>query len=336
MAQNRVRIVDVADSLGLSTATVSKVIHGKTKKISDETVKRVQQELERSGYIPNMAGILLARNNSRIIGVVVNDHVKYEGRVLEDGFVMSSLNALSHEVNEKGYFLMIKTTSDISEIPVFASMWNMDGLILMGFCEVDYEKLRNQMRISFVVYDGYFEKCSKVVNLVINHYDGGYQAGKYLKELGHEKALCIADNFICMDKERIDGFCKAFEPGETLRWEIPRTEKERMSFYEDKYRELIKSNVTAAFAVSDFYAVEFMKFLQGKNIRIPEDIQIIGFDDNMASRESNPSLTTIHQEAALRAKTAIECLEAMRNGVECETEIVLPVDLIKRESTRKL
>jgi len=336
MAQNRVRIVDVADSLGLSTATVSKVIHGKTKKISDETVKRVQQELERSGYIPNMAGILLARNNSRIIGVVVNDHVKYEGRVLEDGFVMSSLNALSHEVNEKGYFLMIKTTSDISEIPVFASMWNMDGLILMGFCEVDYEKLRNQMRISFVVYDGYFEKCSKVVNLVINHYDGGYQAGKYLKELGHEKALCIADNFICMDKERIEGFRKAFEPGETLRWEIPKTEKERMSFYDDKYTQLLKSNVTAVFAVSDFYAVEFMKFLQEKNIRIPEDIQIIGFDDSMASRESNPSLTTIHQEAALRAKTAIECLEAMRNGVECETEIVLPVGLIKRESTRKL
>ena len=152
MAQNRVRIVDVADSLGLSTATVSKVIHGKTEKISDETVKRVQQELERSGYIPNMAGILLARNNSRIIKM-----------------------------------------------------------------------------------------------------------------------------------------------GDT-----------------------------------------FMRFLQGKNIRIPEDIQIIGFDDNMAGRESNPSLTTIHQEAVLRAKTAIECLEAMRDGAKCKTEIVLPIDLIKRESTRKV
>ena len=104
MEQNMVLIVDVADALGLSTATVSKVIHGKTSKISDETVKRVQQELERTGYIPNMAGILLARNNSRIIGVVVNDNVKYEGRVLEDGFVMSSLNALSHEVNEKRIF----------------------------------------------------------------------------------------------------------------------------------------------------------------------------------------------------------------------------------------
>ena len=99
MVYSRVRILDIADALGLSTATVSNVIHGKTGKVSDETVKRVQQELERTGYIPNMAGILLARNNSRIIGVVINDHVKYEGRVLEDGFVMSSLNALSYEVN---------------------------------------------------------------------------------------------------------------------------------------------------------------------------------------------------------------------------------------------
>ena len=239
MAQKRIRIVDVADALGLSTATVSKVIHGKTEKISDETVKRVQQELERSGYIPNMAGILLARNNSRIIGVVINDNEKYEGRVLQDGFVMSSLNALSREVNEKGYFLMIKTTADIGEIPVFASMWNMDGLILMGFCEADYEQLRNQTRISFVVYDGYFEKCSRVVNLVINHYDGGCQAGKYLRELGHKKALCIADNFICMDKERIEGFRKAFEPGKVIRWEIPKTEKERLDFYEDKFPEML-------------------------------------------------------------------------------------------------
>ena len=115
-----------------------------------------------------------------------------------------------------------------------------------------------------------------------------------------------------------------------------KTEKERMCFYEDNYMQLLENSVTAVFAVSDFYALEFMRFLQRKNIRIPEDIQIIGFDDNMASRESNPSLTTIHQEANLRAKAAIECLEAMRDGAEYKTEIVLPVDLIKRESTRKL
>lgn len=56
----------------------------------------------------------------------------------------------------------------------------------------------------------------------------------------------------------------------------------------------------------------------------------------MASRESNPTLTTIHQDASLRAETAIECLEAMRDGLDYEAGIVLPVKLVKRESTRLL
>ncbi len=64
----RIRIADIAEELGLSTATVSNVIHGKTKKISDETVKRVQALLEERQYIPSMAEILLARNNSRMAG----------------------------------------------------------------------------------------------------------------------------------------------------------------------------------------------------------------------------------------------------------------------------
>ena len=70
----------------------------------------------------------------------------------------------------------------------------------------------------------------------------------------------------------------------------------------------------SAFAVSDHYALEFMRFLQGQGIRGPEDVQIIGFDDTLASRESVPALTTIHQDAALRARTAIRRLEALRDG----------------------
>lgn len=95
--------------------------------------------------------------------------------------------------------------------------------------------------------------------------------------------------------------------------------------------ELLESRVTAVFAVSDFYALEFMRFLQGKNIKTPKNIQIIGFDDNMASRESNPALTTIHQDASLRAKTAIECIEAMRDGaVVCKHRAELFIDTWRR------
>ena len=89
--QERVRICDIAEELGLSTATVSNVIHGKTNKVSDETVQRVTALLEERRYIPSMAGILLARNSSGIIGVFVNDHPKYAGHTLRDGFLASAL-----------------------------------------------------------------------------------------------------------------------------------------------------------------------------------------------------------------------------------------------------
>ena len=131
MEEQRVRICDIAEELGVSTATVSNVIHGKTKKISDETVKRVMERIEERQYIPNMAGILLARNSSKIIGVFINDHEKYEGHTLDDFFISSSLNHLSTEIENSGQFMMVKKAKQAEEIIQFASMWNMEGIVVM-------------------------------------------------------------------------------------------------------------------------------------------------------------------------------------------------------------
>uniref|UniRef100_N2ATF9 Uncharacterized protein n=1 Tax=Eubacterium plexicaudatum ASF492 TaxID=1235802 RepID=N2ATF9_9FIRM len=178
MESGRIRIVDIAEELGVSTATVSNVIHGKTKKISDETVKRVQQLLEERQYIPSMAGILLAQNNSKIIGVVINDHEKYGGHTLEDPFIGASVNALAKEIGQAGKFLMLKITEKWDEIPKFVSMWNMEGMVLIGYCEQNYKKLREQMHIPFVIYDGYMESSGNLVNIEVDHFDGGVQAGR--------------------------------------------------------------------------------------------------------------------------------------------------------------
>ena len=333
MENERVRIADIAEELGLSTATVSNVIHGKTKKISDETAKRVLELVEKRGYFPSMAGILLAQNDSRIIGVVVNDHDKYEGHVLEDGFIASSINALSKEIDAAGYFMMLKVTKRWDEIVRFASMWNMDGLVIIGFCEQDYKKLRESMHIPFVVYDGYFQEThgiGRFVNLTIDDYDGGYQVGAYLKSMGHDKVLCIADNDICMDLERIKG-CESAMGQEGVHFmQIPQQERERMHFYQEKLAEILK--YSAVFAVSDFYAVELIRYLQGKGIRVPEDISVVGFDDSPLCNFCSPALTTVRQDAEMRAKTAVGALQDLRRGTQECAEVKLPVFLVERES----
>lgn len=332
MEEHRIRIRDIADELGLSTATVSNVLHGKTKKVSDETVKRVQALLEERQYIPSMAGILLVQNSSKIIGVVVNDHEKYEGHTLEDVFIASSLNSLSTEIEKDGQFMMVKKTRDPEEIIRFASMWNMDGLVLIGFCEQDYMHLRNHMRIPFVVYDGYCDHTERICNITIDNYDGGFQAGLCLKEKGCRRALCVSDNDICVDKERYEGFCDGLGKDRVDFLMVPMQKEKRLAYYQEHLKQI--QEYEAIFAVSDSYAIELMHFLAVQGIRVPEDMMVIGFDDMPICRTNTPTLTSVRQDVKRRAQIAIQKLKELKEKRESETEMVIPVQLIERESTR--
>ena len=332
MEQQRVRISDIAEELGLSTATVSNVIHGKTKKISDETVKRVMALLEERQYIPSMAGILLAQNSSKIIGVFVNDHEKYEGHTLDDFFIASSLNHLSTEIEAHGQFMMVKKAKSPEDIIKFASMWNMDGIVVIGFCDQDYMYLRNHMRIPFVVYDGYCEKPERILNITIDNYDGGFQIGTYFRERGHKRALCIADNDICVDMERYQGFREGFASGTVEFVMIPMRKEERWEYYRRNLS--MFQSITAVFAVSDYYAMDLICFLQEQGIRVPEQISVAGFDDIPMCRMFCPTLTTVKQDGALRAKIAVEKLRELKEGKPIQNEIRLPVSLVVRSSTK--
>lgn len=334
MDEKRVRISDIAEELGLSTATVSNVLHGKTKKISDETVRRVQALLEKRQYVPSMAGILLAQNSSRIIGIIVNDHEKYESHTLDDVFIATSLNFLSEKIEKSGQFMMIKKTTSPEEIIKFASMWNLDGMVLIGFCDEDYMYLRNHMRIPFVVYDGYCDNAQRIYNITIDNYDGGFQVGRHFKKLGHKRALCISDNCICVDKERYDGFCEGFGKENCDFMLIPMKKSERLEFYHKNLDSL--RNYTAVFAVSDFYAIEFMHFLQENGISVPDEISVAGFDDTPMCTLVSPTLTSVKQDMSLRAKIAVEKLRELKERKEAETTIMLPVTLIERKSTKHI
>lgn len=327
----RVRICDIAEELGLSTATVSNVIHGKTNKVSAETAERVTELLEERQYIPSMAGILLARNSSKILGVFVNDHPKYEGHTLDDFFIASSLNCLSAEIERSGQFMMVKRAACAEAIVQFASMWNMDGIVVIGFCEQDYDLLRSRMRIPFAVYDGICRSPRRFLNLTIDNFDGGRQVGQHFRALGHETALCLSDNDIGIDRDRMAGFRRGFAPGRAEPLIAPMQRAERRAFYRQNLEAFRRA--TAVFAVSDAYAVDLMGFLAEQGISVPEDISVAGFDDTPVCEMLCPALTTVHQNGALRAKLAVEALRELKEGHTVETEILLPVSLVIRKST---
>ena len=329
--ENRpIRIADIAEELGVSTATVSNVIHGKTAKVSEATIAKVQETLEKRGYIPNMAGILLAQNSSKIIGVFVNDHEKYEGHTLEDAFIASSLNHLSDEIERNGFFMMVKKAKTADDVIKFASMWNMDGIVIIGFCHQDYSYLRNHMRIPFVIYDGYCNNPERIANITIDNFDGGRQMGEYFRQKRFGLTLILSDNEMGVDKERIEGFISAYGEDNCRKLILPMHKDKRMQFYDEHMDDFKEAD--AVFAVSDAYAAEIMRVLKDNGLRVPEDIAVAGFDDNPICEMVSPTLTTVKQDGTLRAKVAIEKLIELKSSGSSDTLINLPVSLVIRQS----
>ena len=328
---DKVRLSDIASELGLSTATVSYVLHGRTGMVSERTAVRVRQALEERGYLPRAAEVLLAENPAKIVGVVINDHEKYEAHILEDAFIASALNALSAETAARGLQMMVRTVQNLEDIVAFATMWNLEGLVLIGFCGADYKRLRKNTRIPFVVYDACGAVAERTFAVNIDDRDGGRQVGEYFRRCGHRRALCLADNDVDMDRERWEGFRQGFGDGAEF-WMVPMAKVERLAFYEARLPEL--TAFTAIFAVSDYYAVELCHFLSGHGVAVPEEVSVCGFDDTPLCAMVYPALTSVHQDTADRAKCALDAIRKLRAGEAVELSVTLPTGLVVRGSTR--
>ena len=250
---------------------------------------------------------------------------------MEDGFVSASLNALSKALEEKGLFMMVKITKDITEVPTYASMWNMDALVLIGFCDSDYASLRRESRIPFVVYDGMCEMDDEeIAMLTVDNRKGGLLAGEYLYDMGHRSVLCITDNHWRMDEDRCNGVIEKVGKGEELM--IPIDKDERWKLYKEKMDYIL--SFSSVFAISDFYALDFMAFMEAEGKRIPQDISLIGFDGSLSAQQFN--LTTITQDHIQRAYYAVESLEEFRRNEMKNRVKVVDVSLKEGLTVRRL
>lgn len=336
-------IKEIAEMAGVSTTTVSNVIHGKTKRVSPSTIEKVEHLIKEVGYVQKMGLRVLNKENSQLIAVVINYHKDFKDSILGDPFYGKIIGFIEEYLQSYGYYMMLYSTKDIEKIFQMVMGWNVDGVIAISFSKRNCEKIYQLVKKSIVSVDAYgnmeADEENHVINVGLDDESGGYQMTKYLLECGYEHIKVCAGRDSGVDHLRYVGAKKAMEEYAS--------ENQKMQFValgmnKEKRRENYewlaqrRQSKTALFFVSDMYALEAINYFVGKNIQIPQEIGIAGFDDIIYSEFSNPRLTTVKQDVEEKARKAVEILLQQINGPAAEEmEIKLPVRLMKRKSVRK-
>lgn len=338
-----ITIKDMAYKAGVSPTTISNVLNGRTGKLSKETLARVQEVINESNYVSNMGARLLANNGSRILGVIIMYGRRDEQIAIQDPFYSEIIGALEHEIRQVGYYMMLYTSGSIEESLKLAKAWNIEGLIVLGAGSQDCRIFKENTHIPIVFIDSYVENDgNQYENVGLQDWEGAYQMTSYLIENGHKSIAFLLDSPdpVGVDKERFGGYQQALIDhgiiGKDRLIPIDYRIKQRHDFLQDFIQDQIK-DFTALFFASDYYAVDSIRFLLDHNIRIPEDISVAGFDDNIFSTLCHPLLTTVHQDVSNKAKHSIKLLLNTLNKEEVEEHMIrLPIHLVIRESVREM
>ncbi|WP_167959159.1 LacI family DNA-binding transcriptional regulator [Anaerosporobacter faecicola] len=333
-----IRLQDVAEQLGVSRTTVSNVIHGKTKKVSKETIERITKYLDQEGYVPNPGTRVLANTRSHIIGIVIGYEESHGLNVLQDPFVSEFIGAVEKEAERLGYYIMLIVGNNIKKIVDIASPWSVDGLIILGLRAEEFKALHKEMNKPFVLIDIYTDSKLSYVNIGIDDFTGGFLIGEYLYKQGFHKALFLAENEIGSDYYRWLGFKQAMEKqgaycSKARRLLISKNKDIRFAQYRKWIAEFI--HVGAIAFTSDYNAIEAMNYFIDLGIDIPSQISITGFDDNMYATLVRPKLTTVKQDVEAKGATAMQKLDAIiRNESVVNETIKMPVELKIRDSVK--
>jgi LacI family transcriptional regulator len=337
-----VTLKDIAQEAGVSTATVSHVINRVPSRVSDKTIARICKIIEKRQYVPNSPARILAAKSSRIIaGILVGN----PGRnILEDPYNAAFFGEVVCAVQERGYYLMIRYIDSYDEVVKNLRSWNVDGAVFIGTMDADVKKLQEAVRMPLIFTDSY-SNLEKINNVGVNDFQGGRLAAEYFLRQGH-KWLGFAGFFFYDDvkgviSQRMEGFRSVLEQH---RLALPREWVFRIDSADSRNLPAIantlasrETGITGIFVSSDLLAVALMDALRSRNVRVPQDISLIGFDDLPLAHYCQPKLTTIWQDIPQKARIAANLLfrqiEKKNEGME---NITLEPELVERDSVRSL
>jgi LacI family transcriptional regulator len=322
---------DVARLAGVSRSTVSFVLNNTPGiKISEETRRRVLEAVKILDYKPNAIARSLAKQKTEAIAFFVLD--------IANPVFPNMARGIEDVARHNGYTLLLCNTDgkSLRELRYMNLMLErrVDGVIVGALSNEEVSRLARKKNMPLVILE--HPRLPEHDVVYADNIQGSYEAVKYLIELGHTRIAHITINpESIIVRERIEGYKKALEDAK-----IPFDENLLKIFYDQVNEEIAINELfslpnppTAIFAFSDFMAIQIMKILIKRGIRIPQDISIVGFDDTLANL-TIPELTTVSQPFyEMGVKAAEVLIERLKNPDLPIQHIKLPTKLVIRDST---
>jgi LacI family transcriptional regulator len=328
-----VTLHQVAQAAGVSASTVSRILNG-TAKVHADKMQAVQAAIVALGFRPNPVARGLAGGRTLSIGVVT--------QTISSPFYGEALHGIEDELERAGY------------IPIFVSgHWHeagerkaleallsrrVDGIIVLAGRLPDAELHAHAQQVPMVVV-GRELSGPRLFSLNFDNLTGALLATQHLIECGHRRIAFIAGDPAHQDAlDRHAGYRRALEEAgiaydPALVMPADFTESSGLL----AVNRLLDSRLsfTAIFAANDQTAIGAALGLYRRNVRVPDDVSLVGFDDLAPAKFSVPPLTTVRQSVyEMGSQSAVAMLQMLRGEAP---QVALPSpQLVPRESTRRL
>jgi len=338
-SKKEVTIYDIAQKLALSSATVSRGLKNHPA-VNKHTLKRVQEAARELGYRPNTFASNLRTQKTNTIGVIVHE--------LNSNFITSVLAGIEKITTEAGYDLIIAHSSESYEKEA-ANALNLfhkrvDGLIAsLSFDtkDLDHFNVFTEKGIPLIFFDRVEESAGNT-KVIIDNYKCGYQATQHLIEQGCRRIVLVTASLKRnVYAQRHKGYADALHDNNiSYNKELVLIKDLSEQGGMEAALQIMKMSPLpdGAFITNDFSAAVCMRVLKEHGIQIPEDIAIVGFNNDAVSKIVEPQLSTVQYPGIdvgqIAARNLINHLKGISNIIHTNT-IIVHSKLITRASSIK-
>lgn len=332
----RVSLKDIADQVGVSTALVSYVMNGleKEKRVGADVVVRIKKAAQELNYKPNRIAQSLRTGSTKTIGLIVAD--------IANPFFGNLARVIEDEASKYGYTVIFGSSDEDAEksgslVDILLDR-QVDGFIIVPAEGSSAQvKMLQDNGVPLVLADRHFEELNSNY-VILDNFRASYDAVSHLIEMGHRKiGIIVYKSSLFHMRERIRGYVEAMTDNH-LEQEI-RIEEVQYGFTQNETRNCMsemtggENKVDALLFATNALTISGLYCIKEFNIKVPEDIAIIGFDGNAAFDFFYTPLTYIEQPVDQMGMEAVRVLISQINGSEKTEQIKLKSTLIQRQSS---